>query len=199
VKNLTLITGGVRSGKSRLAETLANASGSQVYYLATMPRILGDNEQDERIDRHRRRRPENWQTIECPYDLTDAIDTLPRSGGCALIDCLSLFVSNLILNQRSSKDPYACEDVIAVSVDDVLKAIDKRTDYQFIVVTNEVGWGVVPDNPLGRAFRDFLGIANQQFAEQSDTVWLTCAGLPLRLKPDPLLAVSPQPACPASA
>jgi adenosylcobinamide kinase / adenosylcobinamide-phosphate guanylyltransferase len=184
VKNLTLITGGVRSGKSRLAESLANGTGSQVYYLATMPRILGDHEQDDRIDRHRKRRPDGWLTLECPYTLKEVIEQLPPTGGCALLDCLSLFISNLILTQKMSKDPYACEDVIIASSDAVLQAIASRIEYQFIVVTNEVGWGVVPDTPLGRAFRDFLGMVNQQFALEAETVWLTCSGLPLRLKPD---------------
>lgn len=183
MKNLTLITGGVRSGKSRLAETLAENAQKQVYYLATMQRIVDDQEQDVRIDRHRSRRPNTWETVECPYKLNEAIMTLPADGGSVLIDCLSLFITNLMLKDETLKSPYDAEDFVLSSVDAVLLAIGAKPEFEFIVVTNEVGWGVVPETPLGRAFRDFLGIANQKFAHGADNVIMTCSGIPLRLKP----------------
>jgi adenosylcobinamide kinase/adenosylcobinamide-phosphate guanylyltransferase len=197
VKNLTFITGGVRSGKSRLAETLANSSGRQIYYMATMQRISGDHEQDERIDRHRRRRPDTWLTVECPYSLAESIGQLPGDvDACVIIDCLSLFVTNLMLSQEMSENPYACEAFVMNSSDAVLKAISSKNRLHFIVVTNEVGWGVVPESSLGRAFRDFLGMANQRFAAQAETVWLICSGLPVKLKPG-LVQPSLLPASPA--
>ncbi len=184
VKNLSLITGGVRSGKSSLAETLANEHKTPIYYLATMPRIIGDKEQDDRIDRHRSRRPSEWITVECPHSLVTVIDELPDEKPiCCLVDCLSLFVTNLMLADRDLKDPYSTETLVLGSAEATLRAMERKSNAHFIVVTNEVGFGIVPETSLGRAFRDFLGLANQRFAHQAETVWLTCAGLPLRLKP----------------
>lgn len=178
-----------------MAESLAAESGAMVYYLATMPRLAGDREQDARIERHRKRRPSSWSTVECPYNLAEAIEGLPASGGTCLVDCLSLFISNLLLNETCEanpssgtgastiKDPYEAEHAILQGANEVLEAIGVRRDYNFVVVTNEAGWGVVPESSLGRAFRDFLGLVNQRFARRSSAVWLTCAGLPLQLKP----------------
>jgi adenosylcobinamide kinase/adenosylcobinamide-phosphate guanylyltransferase len=186
--NLILIIGGARSGKSQLAESLASQSQKSVHYLATMPWLAGDEEQEARIGRHRSRRPSHWQTIECPNNLAEAIAALPKSGGTCLIDCLSLFISNVLLQElgESADNPYTAEDSVMTRVEAVLRAIRARSEYEFFVVTNETGWGVVPETALGRAFRDFLGLANQRFARQSHTVWLTCAGLPLQLKPPKL-------------
>jgi adenosylcobinamide kinase/adenosylcobinamide-phosphate guanylyltransferase len=187
VKNLILIIGGARSGKSKLAEELANKSGLSVHYLATMPFVGSDAEQVQRIERHRQRRPASWTTIE-NADLKQAISLLPAGPSTAIIDCLSLHVSNLLLAGEGSQSglladsPFALEETIAADVEAVLSAIDRRSDWTFFVVTNEVGAGVVPETPLGRAFRDFLGLANQRFAQSADTVWLTYAGLQLKLK-----------------
>ena len=181
--NLTFITGGARSGKSALAESLAIESGLPVHYLATMPHWPGDIEVADRVRRHRVRRPPSWTTRESPRQLDETVKGLPPGPSLAVIDCLSLYVSTLLLEgYEEGQDPYARESDVMSGVDSVIEAIAARTDLEFIAVTNEVGWGVVPDTPLGRAYRDFLGLANQSFAARASAVWLLCAGLKIRLK-----------------
>lgn len=193
VKNLTLITGGVRSGKSLFAESLAHQYPGAVHYLATMPHLPGDEEQRQRIDRHRGRRPDHWQTVESPYRLDQTINALPNVDSFCILDCLSVYVSNLIIGEKQEGmvvDPYQREAAVLAQVDTVLAAIRSKHQIEFVVVTNEVGWGIVPESALGRAFRDALGIANQKFAQEADVVFLTCLGLRVQLKPAAVLAVS---------
>jgi len=183
-EHLLLITGGARSGKSLLAEALASQEKHPVHYIATMDRWPEDKEAAQRIARHRQRRPEGWITHEIPVGLDKAIAGLPAGPALVVIDCLSVYISNLVLgNSMVHTDPYGIEAEISAQVELLLEAIVARRDLNFIAVTNEVGWGVVPENALGRAYRDMLGSANQLFAAGADTVWLSCAGLRLRLKP----------------
>jgi adenosylcobinamide kinase/adenosylcobinamide-phosphate guanylyltransferase len=201
---MTLITGGARSGKSQLAEKVAKMAHLPVVYLATMGRIANDGELDARIASHVARRPKEWKTLEEPLMVTRAVEELdapavvsiksksvvtPFKAIC-LIDCLSLFVSNLLLQSTYSFDVdnsdvvrQHLESRITSEVDELLKAIKKREDLAFIVVTNEVGMSIVPDNQLGRSFRDLLGSANQRFATRADDVYICFAGLNMRLKP----------------
>ena len=182
-KNLTLVIGGTRSGKSSLAESMARDSMSTVYYMATMRRWENDQESFARIERHRRLRSESWVTIESPANLHKAVQDLPAGPGFVLIECLSLYVSNLLLEgHEEGADPYAKEEVIASAIGDLCAAIDGRQDLEFAIVTNEVGLGVVPGDPLSRAYRDLLGISNQTIAAQANSVWLIVAGCELRLK-----------------
>ncbi len=186
---LTVITGGARSGKSALAEKMAKAAALPVVYFATMGKVDHDLEAGDRIALHAQRRPAEWLTIEEPLMLSKAIADLPASGNSStlcLIDCLSLFVSNLLLSL-----PYTIEDNnvrkeleanLLKDVDDLLSAVSARNDLSFIVVTNEVGSGIVPDNNLARSYRDLLGLANQKFAAQADQVYLSVSGLALKLK-----------------
>ncbi|MBY0552245.1 MAG: bifunctional adenosylcobinamide kinase/adenosylcobinamide-phosphate guanylyltransferase [Candidatus Obscuribacterales bacterium] len=183
MNNLTLITGGVRCGKSALAEKLAAEAALPVHYLATMPRIEADLEQQARLERHRRRRPESWHTIECASRLPSAIRELPSGPAVALLDCLSLEVTNVMLLNGGEHNPYGTEDLVIRLVEETIEAIGDRSDISFLVVTNETGWGIVPESALGRAFRDFLGTANQEFARAASRVILVCAGLKLQLKP----------------
>jgi adenosylcobinamide kinase / adenosylcobinamide-phosphate guanylyltransferase len=186
VKNLILVTGAVRSGKSTFAEKLAGANSQPVIYIATMPDIPGDEEQLRRINRHKQRRPADWKTIESSLELAETVRGLPNSPLTCLIDCLSLYVTNLLLESdpQGSRPPTPEEeDEVLAKVDTLLQALAAQGHIRFIVVSNEVGWGVVPETPLGRSFRDILGVTNQRFAAAANEVWLTCAGLPLRLKP----------------
>jgi adenosylcobinamide kinase / adenosylcobinamide-phosphate guanylyltransferase len=194
VKNLTLITGAARSGKSRYAEKLAMECNAPVVYIATMQRIEADQELEQRIAEHRARRPKQWVTVESPNKLPEAIDSLSASAPasakpdvrCCIIDCLSIYVSNILVNQGADQESgtaYEKEKAVSDAVAGVLEAIEKQPGVRFLVVTNETGWGVVPNSELGRAFRDMLGTANQRFAEKAEEVWLTCVGLPLQLKP----------------
>lgn len=182
VKNLTLITGGARSGKSAFAETLAQHFEGDVWYIATMEELHGDLESAARIKGHRVRRPRDWQTLEVPFDVHENILALPHGIGVCLIDCLSLYVANLLM-RSSSLDMNEAENEVNKASDLLLTAIEARPDKQFIVVTNEVGWGIVPENPLARLYRDILGLTNQRFAQAAGQVWLSCAGLQIKLKP----------------
>jgi adenosylcobinamide kinase/adenosylcobinamide-phosphate guanylyltransferase len=201
LKKMTLITGGARSGKSQLAEKLARAAHLPVVYLATMERIEGDDELDTRIASHIARRPKEWTTIEEPLKVTRTVEVLEPPAvvsiksksfesqfkAICLIDCLSLFVSNLLLQGDQTLDSQVVrqhlEQRVLSEIDELLKAIKKRQDLAFIVVTNEVGMAVVPENHLARSFRDMLGLTNQRFAHTADEVHICFAGLNLRLKP----------------
>jgi adenosylcobinamide kinase/adenosylcobinamide-phosphate guanylyltransferase len=184
LKNLTLITGGARSGKSFFAEKIAVSKSESVAYVATMQRYLNDVESVQRIDMHRARRSPHWTTIEEPFNLAKTINALSGIENVCLIDCLSLWVSNVLLGAGDERDALrAQEQMLLVDTAAVLGAISQRSEIEFIVVTNEVGAGIVPDNLLARSFRDALGTVNQEFARSAQEVWLTCVGVPHRLKP----------------
>ena len=164
----TLVLGGARSGKSRLAEALVCASGFAKVYVATAE--AGDGEMRERIAHHRERRGAEWRTIEEPLQLTEVISREATSGRILLVDCLTLWTSNLMLADRDI--PGATDALIAA----VAAAAGP-----VILVANEVGWGIVPDNALARRFRDEAGRLNQAVAAAVTEVQLVVAGLPLRL------------------
>ncbi|MFT3972778.1 MAG: bifunctional adenosylcobinamide kinase/adenosylcobinamide-phosphate guanylyltransferase [Amaricoccus sp.] len=166
--SLTLVLGGARSGKSRLAESLVTATPAPWRYLATAQAF--DDEMVERIAVHRAGRAAGWETDEVPLALAEALSALPP--GCpVLVDCLTLWLSNVLL---AGHDPEAECGRLA----DVLA----RPCGLWVVVANEVGLGIVPDNALARRFRDHAGWLNQRIAATADRVILTAAGLPLRLK-----------------
>ena len=183
MKNLTLITGGARSGKSKLAEEMAIESQLPVIYLATMEVWANDKEGVERVKRHKHRRPGNWTTLEVPLDVTEAVNALAYGPAIVIFDCVSVYVSNLLLSRyEDGQDPYLYEGDIATAIDRLLVAISDHPEKKFILVTNEVGFGVVPETILGRAYRDFLGYANQWVAQVADDVRLMCSGLQVKLK-----------------
>jgi adenosylcobinamide kinase/adenosylcobinamide-phosphate guanylyltransferase len=183
LSNLTLITGGARSGKSLLAEQLGRESGSPVVYLATMEEMHNDAETVMRIGLHRARRPDDWTTIEAPFDLSGAIFNLSEEKQTCIIDCLSLLVSNILLktNGEGIRFPEARTQVMA-EIGKVLEAMERRRQISFVAVTNEVGSGIVPENALARSYRDLLGETNQIAAQAANAVFLMCAGLKLQLK-----------------
>lgn len=162
----SLIVGGARSGKSRLAERLAAVSGLPRSYIATAE--IWDDEMRARIDRHVADRGAGWTTIEAPRDVAGA---LARSKGVVLIDCATLWLTNVMLGGGEVEAETAT----------LIAAIARRAD-PVIVVSNEVGWGIVPDNRLSRDFRDEQGRLNQRLAEAADLVAGVMAGLPLVLK-----------------
>ncbi len=181
--NLTLITGGARSGKSLLAEQLGRESKLPVVYLATMEEMHDDPETIMRIGLHRSRRPPSWTTIEAPFNLGAAIAALAPEKQTCIIDCLSLLVSNILLrtNGEGARLPEARTQVSA-EIAEVLNAIGARKEVNFLAVTNEVGSGIVPENALARSYRDLLGETNQTVASCAHAVFLMCAGLKLQLK-----------------
>jgi adenosylcobinamide kinase/adenosylcobinamide-phosphate guanylyltransferase len=164
-----LVIGGQRSGKSRYAEELVIASGLSPVYLATA--ASGDGEMRERISLHRARRGEGWRTVEEPLDLAGALARESGEGFHVLVDCLTLWVNNLLAADRSVDDETGR-----------LLELLARVTGPVVLVSGEVGLGVIPDNALARRFADALGAVNQRVAAVVDRVVLVTAGLPLVLK-----------------
>jgi adenosyl cobinamide kinase/adenosyl cobinamide phosphate guanylyltransferase len=165
---ITLVIGGARSGKSRHAEALLQALPPPWTYIATAEAF--DGEMAERIAQHRARRDANWTTLDAPRELPATLDAAP-SGAPVLVDCLTLWLSNLMLAERPLEPAAA-----------TLEASLRRRAAPTVLVSNEVGWGIVPSTPLGRRFRDAQGWLNQRVAALATRVDLVAAGLPLRLK-----------------
>jgi len=173
---LTLILGGARSGKSRFAQGLA-AGAHRVCYVATaVPR--GDAEMLGRIERHRADRPASWQTMEAPVKLADAVHLAALDADVVLVDCLTLWLDNLLWEHRGST-AGAIESLIQ---SEIRRIADAGRSCRIILVSNEVGSGIVPESPVARAFRDTHGFLNQWAAEAAGEVILIVAGLPLYLK-----------------
>ncbi len=165
-----LVIGGARSGKSRFAQAFAEAHAGEVRLIVTAE-IL-DEEMRERVAKHRAERPSHWHVTEAPIDLPEAIERLARPGALVLVDCLTLWLSNILCTQP---------DTLAQRVDALCAAIASAQG-QLLLVSNEVGWSIVPENKLARLFRDEQGRLNQRAAAICDEVTLVAAGLPLKLK-----------------
>lgn len=183
MKNLTFILGGARSGKSTYAEQLAKETGEPVLYAATAEVL--DDEMRERVRQHRLRRPETWGTVECPHDAADAIRAELRKThySCVLLDCLSILASNTLLDlPEESTEAVIYETFFRKELLPLLTLIRDHPDTRFIIVSNEVGMGVVPATSLGRKYRDFLGRANQCIAASADFFYFTLAGVPIPIK-----------------
>lgn len=164
---LAFVTGGVRSGKSIAAVEAAFHSGLPVVFVATA--TAGDDEMIERIARHRLERPAHWTTVEAPRKVAEAV-AAADADACVVVDCLSLWITNELL-----ADETMAVEALDLMVDDLLSACANRGG-PTIVVSNEVGAGIVPANRLGRSFRDLLGRANQRVAAAADQAHLTVAG-----------------------
>ncbi len=163
------VLGGARSGKSRYAQQRAEALAGRHLFIATAE--AWDAEMAERIARHRADRDARWETVDAPRDLAAALDAASGTGAVALVDCLTLWASNLLL-----------ADADMEQATDGLCAAIARFDGRLILVANETGLGIVPDNALARRFRDAAGRINQAVAAVADEVMLVVAGLPMRVK-----------------
>jgi adenosylcobinamide kinase/adenosylcobinamide-phosphate guanylyltransferase len=170
-----LVLGGARSGKSRHALEQARQAGTSVAFLATARALDGD--MATRIARHRAERPARWTTIEEPHEVPAACRRAARSHDLVVVDCVTVWVSNLM--ERGDDDA-----LVLAAVDDLAKLLRERLG-SVILVSNEVGEGVHPPTELGRRFRDLLGLANQRLAAAADRVTLMVAGLPLTMKDAP--------------
>jgi adenosylcobinamide kinase / adenosylcobinamide-phosphate guanylyltransferase len=166
-----LILGGAKSGKSAHAEALVGACPAPYIYVATA-RVL-DEEMAHRVSEHQQRREHSWETVECPLDLVKTLRELQPRQSPVLVDCLTLWLSNLLLSTPEQPSEEAVKDLIAFI---------KTVAYPLFLVSNDVGGGIVPDNALARQFRDLAGFANQRVAAACRAVTLVVAGLPLRLK-----------------
>jgi adenosylcobinamide kinase/adenosylcobinamide-phosphate guanylyltransferase len=163
------VLGGARSGKSRYAQGRAEACPGALAYIATAQAF--DDEMADRIARHRDDRDARWTTLEEPLDLAGAIDRAGAGAGAVLVDCLTLWLSNLMLAELPLNAPVAA-----------LGEAIRRCPCPLVLVSNEVGLGIVPDNPLARRFRDEAGRLNQAVAALAGEVQFIAAGLPLRMK-----------------
>ncbi len=168
-----LILGGVRSGKSRLAEQHAHASGCEVFYIATA--TAEDAEMQQRIAHHQRQRPSTWPLIEEPLKLATALQQYAARDRCLLVDCLTLWLTNLLLADEASR--------LSQERDALLEHLPGLPGH-IILVSNETGMGIVPEGKLARRFGDEAGRLHQDLAQICDRVILTVAGLPQVLKGD---------------
>ena len=169
---IIFITGGARSGKSRLAESIARNFGAPLCYIATGQ--SNDTEMAERITEHRDRRGAIWQTFEEPLELVHAISARNGQYGAMLVDCITLWLSNLLFLHNEPGTVLREVRVLAESF--------PHLETTLILVSNEVGMGIVPENALARTFRDLAGKANEILAEAADEVHVVFSGIPLRLK-----------------
>ncbi|MBS4024912.1 MAG: bifunctional adenosylcobinamide kinase/adenosylcobinamide-phosphate guanylyltransferase [Clostridia bacterium] len=181
-KELILVTGGVRSGKSLFAEKWVKNSGKEVIYLATAQ--CKDQEMEQRIKLHQLRRPDHWVTIEEPNDIPSKLIQITE-GQIILIDCLTIYLTNHLLKLVPDPDQvnnwWEIEGELLSIIDDLVEAaVNCQGD--LVIVSNEIGLGLVPPYILGRVFRDLTGLANQKLSSQATKVFFVVAGIPLELK-----------------
>lgn len=169
-KGHVLILGGARSGKTGLGERLAMRAGEKPAYLATAEAL--DGEMRDRVETHQRQRQGRFATIEEPLELTREILKAAKTHDVILVDCLTLWITNLLGANRD----------VAAAVDDLVTTLGRVDATRVILISNEVGLGIVPDNALARSFRDLAGEAHQRLAEICDDVHLVVAGLPMTIK-----------------
>ena len=173
MKEVIFVVGGCRSGKSRQAlERAESMPGDHKVFLATC--IPRDAEMKQRVEQHQKERSLIWQTVEAPVHLSQAIVEQSRQADVVLVDCLTLWISNLMLELEDDRKILAC-------LPDLARAL-KSADCPVVLVSNEVGSGIVPENQLSRRFRDLVGSTNQAIAEQADRVVWMVAGIPVEIK-----------------
>ena len=176
-KELVLVLGGVRSGKSAFAQSLARRLGGRVTVVATARGA--DEEMRRRIEEHRRKRPAEWRTVEKPIGVGEAVGAEEGRAEVVLLDCLTMLVANAMA--QPARDWRESEERVRKEVEELLKACEASSG-TVIVVSNEVGMGVVPPYPVGRRYRDLLGWANQRLAGAADRVYWMAAGLAIEIK-----------------
>ena len=180
---IILVTGGVRSGKSAFAERSAAhcaAAGAHVAYIATAQ--VYDTEMRQRVDLHQARRPADWSTYEAPFFSENAIRAAGESHGVILFDCITMFLSNDMLQYPEDEQE---RDSFVLHVEERIGALvqaAQEVEATTIFVTNEVGAGIVPEHRLGRLYRDMAGLANQQIARSAAEVYLVTCGIPVNIK-----------------
>jgi adenosylcobinamide kinase/adenosylcobinamide-phosphate guanylyltransferase len=175
-KQIILLLGGARSGKSHYAQQLAGELGNKVLFVATGEAL--DDEMEARIAEHRKSRPGNWRTLEITTGIGKKIEKQIGDAEVVVIDCITLLISNLL---RSGPENKETEKIVRAEINELIETMD-GLDTCFIIVSNEVGMGLVPENKLGRIYRDLLGKANQMLASHATEVYLMLACLPVQVK-----------------
>ncbi|KJS87892.1 MAG: hypothetical protein JM58_02705 [Peptococcaceae bacterium BICA1-8] len=183
---IALVIGGARSGKSSYGEKLAASISENVAYIATAQSL--DEEMQARISLHRSRRPDEWTTYEVPLNISKVVQDIKDKHDVFLLDCLTLLISNILLKDLNidnitTEIQTMKEDLITREIKKLIYCF-KNYNKHLIVITNEVGLGLVPSNALSRLYRDIAGRTNQLLAEEADSVILTLAGIPLQIKPN---------------
>jgi adenosylcobinamide kinase/adenosylcobinamide-phosphate guanylyltransferase len=177
ISGMTLILGGARSGKSTFAEKIAREAGKSVLFIATA--TAGDDEMAERIRNHQASRPSEWQTLELPRDLGRNLST--HIAPVVIVDCITLLISNILFSLPENTPAEVVMRNIQVEIDGLIAA-QRRCGGQWLIISNDVGVGLVPPYPLGRIYRDALGFANQALAREASRVILMVAGIPMVIK-----------------
>ncbi len=173
MSEIILITGGARSGKSNFAIKLANESKGKIAFIATA--FAGDDEMKRRIMLHKESRPQEWTTVEEPLNLSKAIESV-HDHDVIIIDCITLYLSNLI-----SDDGLIDEKFMLGEVGKMMESA-RKFNGTIIIISNELGMGIVPENRMAREFRDIAGRANQIIAESADKVYVCFSGIPVQIK-----------------
>lgn len=175
-KEYIFILGGARSGKSRFAQKLAKKLSNKVLFVATGEPL--DEEMRARIDEHKKARPKSWRTLEIPTNISRQLEEEIGDAEVVIIDCLTLLVSNRIGEEL---DYPEAEKQVMAEINELIAGMDKL-QASFIIISNEVGTGLVPEAKLGRVYRDILGKANQLIAQRSSKVYFMVAGIPMKMK-----------------
>ncbi|HDO34688.1 MAG TPA: bifunctional adenosylcobinamide kinase/adenosylcobinamide-phosphate guanylyltransferase [Nitrospirae bacterium] len=185
-RDITLITGGARSGKSSFALKESGTKGGRKIFVATA--VSCDEEMSARIQRHRRERGREWETIEEPFEIAGVIRHRDSEDVVIVVDCVTVWLSNILLKlsdedgtEEPDNDDYITGK-INERLDDLIEALKSTRHARVFMVSNEVGMGIVPESKLGRLFRDVAGIANQRLAGIAENVYLMVSGLPLKIK-----------------
>lgn len=178
-KRLIFVSGGARSGKSTFVENWAKKNGNNILFIATAQRI--DEEMDQRINDHISNRPKSWDTLEKPLNISESFSDNQKKYDTIILDCINLLSSNALLSLPENSNQAESDFAVMNQVEDILK-IYKDHHATWLIVTNEVGLGLVPPYKLGRLFRDSLGRANQKIASVADEVIFMVSGIPLYLK-----------------
>ncbi len=185
MSNITLITGGARSGKSTFGEKLLKESDGIKGYIATA--IPFDDGMKDRIKKHIERRPSNWKTYERPLKISNSIKLISEECDIVILDCITVFLSNIMFEKNYNWEKISREKIDEIEkniIDEIKKIINNAKLYELnmIIITNEIGSGIVPDNKLSRIYRDIAGRVNQLLSTLSNDVYVTISGLPLKLK-----------------
>lgn len=185
MSNIILVTGGARSGKSSFAESLCIKQNNKTAYIATS--VAFDDEMKNRVKKHQESRPKNWKTYEIYKDIYSIVEELNKNHDTVIMDCVTLMVNNLMFTHGIEVDEATCEELnelenyIREQITKLLEAV-KKTNLYFVIVTNEIGMGIVPENKLSRIYGDFVGRANQLIASYSNEVYFVVSGIPMKVK-----------------